>query len=116
MRVIDIISLMAKKMLHQEMVLLQGKKIARSFLYMIAGIVMINNAFILLALAFYNYLLTLLLSPIASALLSGLFFLAIAAVFIGFAYKTITTTRCFKSNMVAKEALDAFLSGFRNGR
>lgn len=120
LRVIDILCTVVKKFLEGKLVLLRGRKIARSLLYMSAGIVMLNNALILLAFAFYNYLLTLFFSPVVSALLSGLLFLLIAAILLGFAYKTIITKQCLQNSdpihTELRDALDAFLSGFLNGK
>lgn len=114
--VMDIVFSLVKKMLKEDISILGSRKIMQSAMWFMVGIILLNNAFILFALAVYNYLLFLLFSPVLSALLGGMFFLLFAGVFFGIACKIISRRKHFQTNVFVKDALNAFVVGFKDGR
>lgn len=108
----DILCLLLKKKLMEESVIVRGRRIITSGITLVAGLLLLHIALLLLALSLYHYLLSLPVTAVASALISGLIYMLLAALCF------LTTAKLFSTHPrntshVLQDMLYAFLQGIK---
>lgn len=112
---IDLTYTLIKKALVDQVAISYKKRLIQFGIFTLLGILFLNNALILFGLSLYNYLLSLPLNAISSAIVIGVIFLLIGILCMVIASRIGSNKKHIQDSSIVKDTVNSFLSGFKEG-